>query len=976
MGKKILLLVVLSTILLMTNLFAVDLISEGFSSGTAAPTGWTFTSIGGTYTTSGNYGASSPSLKLDATNDRLVTPTFSNPGQLKFWLKGQSTNTSSKLTVEQYYGSAWVLLEDIMPLPSTGTTKTYTLNSTATQVRFTYTRSAGTLAFDDVVITQNAASATITATGTISAYGSVTINTVSSEKSFSVAGSNLTANLLVEAPGGFEVSTTSGSGFASSLTLTPASGTVAATTVYVRFAPTAAQAYSGNIVCSSTGATTANVAVSGTGISPTPAIEIVGDPLTFASTINIASTTQPVGVIGHYLTNTIAVSTADPFQVSTSENGPWATSLSPQLAATYNDFIYVRYNPTAVGTQSGTLSLTSGSANSSLSLSGTASAPNATTISENFTGFTTNNGSSDRSSALNTYLQTTGWTGAAIYEMNGYTKLGASSKKGYITTPALDLSGNGGTAMVQFDLGQYGSDSGKYVQVLLDPGTGTFTQIGSDISIPSNITSQQVIITGGTATSKIRIAAKLASSNRFYLDNVYVGQALRNVTVKSIPSGSAILLDGNDSGFSTPYTFSVSDGSSHTFAVADRNGFTTPDSQTLNNISENTTITFRYTTSSNQVAGNGNGNGTAPVVIDLPTIPVTPVGGGQPIHYNPTFIVVPAIATTEAFSVTVNTTTMPAPLPYPSRFRVYMHLQSAYSGNGDITISIPAEWTGSGYYEVVKYVGSGQGQFGLNYSWIAHYGTGSTWPSNTLTTTLGTWDFNAHTVTIPSQTLIGGRASEEYLLNDGQDSMLPVTLSTFTASVTSQNFAQIMWTTESESNMSGYFLFRSNDNNLTNAQRIDSFVQANNSTQQHTYSFADRSVAQNQTYYYWLQSIDLASVTNFYGPVSVKVGTGNNNPAQPTVPTTTAFTSVFPNPFNPNTIISFQLDKSSPVRIDIFNVKGQLVQTVMNESKAAGKFQVNWNGTDLNGKTCGTGVYYIQMTAGKYQQIKKALLMK
>ena len=66
------------------------LINEGFAGGTTAPTGWTFASIGDTYTSAGNFGASSPSLKMDATGDAVETTTFSSPDQLSFWIKGQS----------------------------------------------------------------------------------------------------------------------------------------------------------------------------------------------------------------------------------------------------------------------------------------------------------------------------------------------------------------------------------------------------------------------------------------------------------------------------------------------------------------------------------------------------------------------------------------------------------------------------------------------------------------------------------------------------------------------------------------------------------------------------------------------------------------------------------------------------------------------------------------------------------------------
>jgi uncharacterized protein YjdB len=137
-------------------------ISEGFDSvvGTSSsitsgiPAGWTFSSGMAIYNTTGNYGASSPSIKMQATGNQITTPTFTltAQGTLSFWIKGQGTDSVSHLLVEKYDGTSWTTVQDISSLPTTATTKTYTLAQNIKQVRFTYTKSAGNLAFDDVSI--------------------------------------------------------------------------------------------------------------------------------------------------------------------------------------------------------------------------------------------------------------------------------------------------------------------------------------------------------------------------------------------------------------------------------------------------------------------------------------------------------------------------------------------------------------------------------------------------------------------------------------------------------------------------------------------------------------------------------------------------------------------------------------------------------------------------------------------------------
>lgn len=141
-------------------------------------------------------------------------------------------------------------------------------------------------------------------------------------------------------------------------------------------------------------------------------------------------------------------------------------------------------------------------------------------LAEDFAGVTVSN-ANDISASLDTYTLIPGWTGAKIYPEMGWIKLGSSSAKGYITTPTLDLSGNGGVATLTFELAKYGTDA-TTVQVLHAPDGSNFTQVGSDLTAPSSKTLQTIQINDGTANSKIQISAKGLSKSRFYLDNIQV----------------------------------------------------------------------------------------------------------------------------------------------------------------------------------------------------------------------------------------------------------------------------------------------------------------------------------------------------------------------------------------------------------------------------------------------------------------------
>jgi hypothetical protein len=84
----------------------------------------------------------------------------------------------------------------------------------------------------------------------------------------------------------------------------------------------------------------------------------------------------------------------------------------------------------------------------------------------------------------------------------------------------------------------------------------------------------------------------------------------------------------------------------------------------------------------------------------------------------------------------------------------------------------------------------------------------------------------------------------------------------------------------------------------------------------------------------------------------------------------------YPNPFNPKTIISFSLAEAGNVSLEIYNVKGQKVKTLINKEFELGQHQISWEGTDDDGKLVSSGVYCYKMKSGNYTSTKKMILMK
>jgi len=84
----------------------------------------------------------------------------------------------------------------------------------------------------------------------------------------------------------------------------------------------------------------------------------------------------------------------------------------------------------------------------------------------------------------------------------------------------------------------------------------------------------------------------------------------------------------------------------------------------------------------------------------------------------------------------------------------------------------------------------------------------------------------------------------------------------------------------------------------------------------------------------------------------------------------------YPNPFNPETTISFSMDKAAPAQVVIYNQKGQAVRTIDIPLAGKGTSNLVWNGRDDSGLSVASGIYYFRLKSGAYSSTKKMVLMK
>ncbi len=213
---------------------------------------------------------------------------------------------------------------------------------------------------------------------------------------------------------------------------------------------------------------------------------------------------------------------------------------------------------------------------------------------------------------------------------------------------------------------------------------------------------------------------------------------------------------------------------------------------------------------------------------------------------------------------------------------------------------------------------------------------------------------------------------DNFVMDDG--TTLPVELSSFSATFTNENYVNLNWITQTETDFMGFDVLRSLTENSTDAIKLNAtLIAGTNTSQENSYNFMDSEVEMNQTYYYWLRILNNNGTSELSQPITVKTF-GNND--TPDVPEATKLGNAYPNPFNPETNIDFSVSENSNVNLSIYNVLGQKVRTFYNREMKAGNYSVTWRGLDENNLKCSSGIYFYILKTNNYKSIKKMLLLK
>jgi len=193
------------------------------------------------------------------------------------------------------------------------------------------------------------------------------------------------------------------------------------------------------------------------------------------------------------------------------------------------------------------------------------------------------------------------------------------------------------------------------------------------------------------------------------------------------------------------------------------------------------------------------------------------------------------------------------------------------------------------------------------------------------------------------------------------ESTIPVELISFTA-IANNDDVTLNWSTATETNNQGFEVQRSNGGEFEPI----AFVNGNGTTTEvHLYSYIDRNV-KDGSYSYRLKQVDYNGSFEYSNVVEVEWRAFNSYLLEQN----------YPNPFNPSTKIKYSIppvgtQRAVSVQIKVYDVLGNEIETLVNEEKSAGTYEVTWYAENLP-----SGVYFYQFSVGSYIETKKMLLLK
>lgn len=217
-----------------------------------------------------------------------------------------------------------------------------------------------------------------------------------------------------------------------------------------------------------------------------------------------------------------------------------------------------------------------------------------------------------------------------------------------------------------------------------------------------------------------------------------------------------------------------------------------------------------------------------------------------------------------------------------------------------------------------------------------------------------------------------------YALGGAGDNPLPVELASFSAQAQDGKVV-LRWATASESDNLGFNVYRSRTPNgkftKLNSRLIPGLGTSGSGRE---YQWVDEAATEGEVYYYYIEDVSLDGQTerSEVFPVMPK-----GHPATLLTPTKTRLFQNYPNAFNPDTWIPYQLNQAADVLIQIYDIRGTLIRTLTLGQKPTGYYleqgrAAYWDGRNQAGERVTSGTYFYRFQAGDFVSLKKMVLLK
>jgi len=211
--------------------------------------------------------------------------------------------------------------------------------------------------------------------------------------------------------------------------------------------------------------------------------------------------------------------------------------------------------------------------------------------------------------------------------------------------------------------------------------------------------------------------------------------------------------------------------------------------------------------------------------------------------------------------------------------------------------------------------------------------------------------------------------------NDGSnDQSLPVSLQDFNA-VPGNGKVTLFWITESETENLGFNIYRGVNKNgeflMLNAELIAGH---GSTSERHEYSYVDHDVINGVTCHYKLEDVDYAGKAKLHEKVVSATPTSKESDANINQ---FRLYPCYPNPFNPETTLRFELTEAARISVQIYDLLGNRIITLSDAAFQPGEHNLTWNGRDHQNRLVGTGIYFLQISGDRgFSRTEKVIFLR